>query len=450
MRRIFLIISILVLCLALIFTFSACKETKKPVSEQKGEQTSQTDKPQENSEEGESKKPVSEQKGEQTSQTDKPQENSEEGESKNMKIELKNVNPLSGFVAPATTTVEYQGKTYTKYYADDISLFKYCGAWQAEEEDPHTMITYWTVSYVEIDFTGSEILLDFTKKSTFDMCIDNGNSVNKTAEGLYLVQVENGNHTIRIYTRGNHKRVYFGGAAIPAGQSLKRTAKRAHYVQFIGDSITQNNSYVPKVAQGANWDFSMTAQGAIALRTGYGALAHFSPVMVSKLGAEKVKVGMEEAFFKLEIPTDSVGSLAEIKKYLKYHDEPEKFDYHFKTGYYPDIVFIFLGTNDKLDYPSEQDFTNRYNTFVSRILEVYGKNTKVYLMQGLNGTEGKYHCISAAANKIMSNYPENVFFIDRTTVDSWGVEMSTDNLHPSDNGYSTLANSIIDYLKKYN
>ena len=39
MRRIFLIISILVLCLALIFTFSACKETKKPVSEQKGEQT---------------------------------------------------------------------------------------------------------------------------------------------------------------------------------------------------------------------------------------------------------------------------------------------------------------------------------------------------------------------------------------------------------------------------
>ena len=423
MRGIFLIISILVLCLSLIFTFSACKETKKPVSEQKGEQTSQTD---------------------------KPQENSEEGESKNMKIELKNVNPLSGFVAPATTTVEYQDKTYTKYYADDISLFKYCGAWQAEEEDPHTMITYWTVSYVEIDFTGSEILLDFTKKSTFDMCIDNGNSVNKTAEGLYLVQVENGNHTIRIYTRGNHKRVYFGGAAIPAGQSLKRTAKRAHYVQFIGDSITQNNSYVPKVAQGANWDFSMTAQGAISLRTGYGALAHFSPVMVSKLGAEKVKVGMEEAFFKLEIPTDSVGSLTEIKKYLKYHDEPEKFDYHFKTGYYPDIVFIFLGTNDGLDYPSEQDFTNRYNTFVSRILEVYGKNTKVYLMQGLNGTEGKYHCISAAANKIMSNYPENVFFVDRTTVDSWGVEMSTDNLHPSDNGYSTLANSIIDYLKKYN
>ena len=142
MRGIFLIISILVLCLSLIFTFSACKETKKPVSEQKGEQTSQTD---------------------------KPQENSEEEESENMKIELENVNPLSGFVAPATTTVEYQDKTYTKYYADDISLFKYCGAWQAEEEDPHTMITYWTVSYVEIDFTGSEILLDFTKKSTFDM-----------------------------------------------------------------------------------------------------------------------------------------------------------------------------------------------------------------------------------------------------------------------------------------
>ena len=362
------------------------------------------------------------------------------------KVQLKSVYPLAGFTAPVSAAVTYNEKKYKKYFASDISLFKYCGAWQTDESDKLTMVTYWTVSYVEIDFTGNIILLDLPKKSTFSIKIDGSDYSQQSAVGLYPINVNgSGVHTLRIYNRGNHRRIYFGGAAVPEDQKLLRTTNKKHYVQFIGDSITQNNAYIPVMADDFNWDYSVTAMGAISLRTGYGALSYFNPIMVQLMGEDKVKVGMEEAFFKLEIPADSIGNKDTIERYVHYYED-QGLNYRFGTGYYPDIVFIFLGTNDKLELSSEYDFSVHYNEFVGKILKTYGKNTHVYIMQALNGDPGRYKCIESAALNLIKNYPNNVSFVNQKTVDSWGVEISNDNLHPSDVGYKSLANGIFEYL----
>ena len=170
-------------------------------------------------------------------------------------------------------------------------------------------------------------------------------------------------------------------------------------------------------------------------------------------------VGMEDAFFKLGIPNKWDQSDPRFSDVVANY-YTEKYDFNFETGYTPDIVFVFLGTNDLVyaSYPSiEEKFVETYKAFVAKIFELYGKDTEIVVMQALSTSSptalydvdsSRYKTIRRVAEELTALYPDNVTFLDENTLFSWGVDISPDTTHPSADGYATLSTKISQWLKK--
>jgi lysophospholipase L1-like esterase len=138
----------------------------------------------------------------------------------------------------------------------------------------------------------------------------------------------------------------------------------------------------------------------------------------------------------------------------------EKYDFNFATGYTPDIVFIFLGTNDLSMGSNKGDaatFANTYKAFVEKIFEVYGKETKICILQALTTSSSsnlydtssmRHQGIERAVEMLTEEYPDNIHFINSSRIFTWGVDISSDGTHPSALGYETLTNQIANYLPK--
>ena len=376
--------------------------------------------------------------------------------------------------------------TYKTANATDTALFKYCGTWQASDEShPTTMVSYWKVAYVEIDFTGNAITLMFSSATSFKYKVDGGAyvSVNNVI-GDYTVMAEGeGKHTVQIYcsTLGAH--MYFAGVKTEQSFTLSRTPDKAHYVQFIGDSITTDSrGFSHNSADILGWDYSVTSISGISLvrNTGYwrhnngwywdstkgncwtpGTIADY---LYKNFGC--MSIGMEDAFFKLGIP--NFGKVAPETPSAEFIDMAEnyfteKYDYDFATGNSPDIVFIFLGTND-LSATSSNDavntFVTTYKAFIRKILAKYGQDTQICIMQSLTSVAGsasndtsygpsspRVKAIERVATELSIVY-DNISYIDYQTVLSWNVEISDDNVHPSAAGYQTLTEKIAEFLAK--
>ncbi len=368
-------------------------------------------------------------------------------------------------------------KSYELVHVDatDTALFKYCGTWQAtDEEHPNTMVSYWNAAFVEIDFTGNAITVDFSRPTTFKIKMDDAAtySANYTANGAITFFAEgDGPHTLRIYSNDRNSHMYFAGAAAPAATTLSRTANKQHYIQFVGDSISDStNSFSHRVGDVLGWDFSVTALSGIALETdkGYWKYNNGFTNGVTTPGsmADLIKknfgidtIGMEDAFFKLGIAQEYMTG-AERELYANYYYGPQ-LDNQFTTGYNPDIVFIFLGTNDELGSVSDtQRFTSTYLSFVENILATYGAETQICVLQALthsslpnNEGHARYTVIRNAANALIEAYPENVTFIDRDIITTWNAEITpppADNYtHPTLNGYNTLTEKIAELMQEY-
>ena len=369
--------------------------------------------------------------------------------------------------------------------ATNTALFKYCGTWQASDEsNPTTMVSYWKVAYVEIDFEGNALTLIFSSQTSFKYKIDNGNYVTATADGDYTIEADgSGKHTVRIYCDSLGQHMYFAGVKTEEHTTLSRTADKKHYVQFVGDSISTNSaSFSHKSAELLDWDYCVTSISGISLSRDTGYWRHnngwywdsvkghsWTPGTIADYLHKNfgcISIGMEDAFFKLGIP--NFGKTAPANPSAEFMDMAEnyftdKYDYDFATGNTPDIVFIFLGTND-LDASSNDakinTFVNSYKTFVRKIIGKYGADTQICIMQSLTTTAGgpandstynlnhpRVKAINKIATSLMIAYPDNVTFIDHETVYSWNVEISNDNVHPTAQGYATLVQNVADFLE---
>ena len=353
--------------------------------------------------------------------------------------------------------------------ASDTALFKYCGMWQAtDKEHPDTMVSYWSTAYVEIDFTGNAIAVDFSSPAPYDYSLDGDEySAEQTASPRAVIFAEGeGKHTLRIRKKAERSvHMHFAGVTVPATATLSRSADRTHYVQFVGDSISDGiNTFSHRVGEVLGWDYSVTACQALALKdnAGYWYVNNgrheegsMSAMILDNFGIRTI--GMESAFFKLGLAeNDMVGEERELYA-NHYYDEAGTLECNFSSGNTPDIVFIFIGTNDRLTNATKfDDFVTAYVNFVARILQTYGEDTQICIMNALTHSvppeqndenNGRYTAIREAAIAIAGEFPDNIQFIDRKDIVSWGVEICSDNAHPNSRGQDTLTEKIAAFLQ---
>lgn len=361
--------------------------------------------------------------------------------------------------------------TYKTSPASNTELIKYCGTWQATVKgDPDTMVSYWNAAYAEIDFTGIGITVEFSQQTTYKVKIDDGAySAWTTTNGKATFVADTaGKHTIRIYSNDRNKHMYLRSFTIAESEQFSRTPDKKHYIQFVGDSISDaGNSFSHRVGDVLGWDFSVTALSGIALgrSQGYWKInngcdwsGNVTPGSMADLimkNSEYDNVAMEDAFFKLAFPDESM--TGEEREYYATKYYTEELDFNFATGNTPDIVFIFLGTNDGVNADKDiQRFVDAYDRFVSKILETYGIDTQICIMQALSSSSNpnnpnhpRYHSIRAAANYLMELFPDNVSFIDWDVIGTWNAEISSDNTHPTSKGYDTLTEKLAELLLEY-
>ena len=361
--------------------------------------------------------------------------------------------------------------------ATDIELFKYCGTWQATDEaNPTTMVSYWDAAYVEVDFTGNAITLTFSSPTTFLYRVDGGDYVTVSGiSGDYTVYANGGGtHTVRVLYNDKGKSMYFAGVKVGGDVALTRTPDKKYYVQFVGDSISDaTNSFSHNSADIIDWDYSVIACEALSMvkdmgywrynngcsMDGTNTLTEGSMAWHFQENFGVTSVGMEDAYFKLGIPnkwsTDDPRFADVAANYYT-----EKYDFKFETGNTPDIVFIFLGTNDISKGSSNaaiRTFIETYVKFVEKLFELYGEDTQIVVMQSLSTSDQsamydtshpRFVAVREVAKNLEKRYPDNVTFLDENTLFSWGVEISSDGTHPSAAGYETLSKKVAQWLKK--
>ncbi len=420
----------------------------------------------------------------------------EEGFSENYTVSVKN--SKMSITAPTRASLSYAVQHFANSFADNVDfaegtneekrftmrhvdatdkeLFKYCGMWEANDaENPTSMVSYWNVAYVEICFTGNAITPEFSRETTFKIKMDDDLLYSEyyTANGKVTFFADgDGVHTLRIYTDKRSNHLNFAGVSVEENTTLSRAADKAHYIQFVGDSISDTTkSFSHRVGDILGWDHSVTAISGIALEDDYGSWKYNHGYDRSKGDYVKdsmaemmlenfdiTSVGMETAFFKLGVPENSMLG-AERENYGNNYYTPS-LDCSFTSGNTPDIVFIFLGTNDELNSSDASErFTKSYLNFVGKILKLYGEDTQIIAMNAVSvfsspsTAEAYCGCIRDAADELAKKYPDNFTFIDRDVIETWGVEIKSAEVeshrtHPTDKGYDTLTTEISAYLRK--
>ncbi len=358
-----------------------------------------------------------------------------------------------------------QAITLSTVKATDASLFKYTGIWQANMPDKHpdTMISYWNVNAVEIDFYGPAVTLLFPEATTCQYSIDGGayRELGNARGSVTFYAGESGRHTLRIYSNDKHqhliKHMYFGGAVIEENMTLTRTADRAHYIQFVGDSIVASPYSYPFTADTAlGWDVAASARGGLPL-----TLPDNNPSYFTNQG---LPYGMEHAFFQTGMHEDlthlyTAGDIQQNSHLENYQWGDHAIDFS-QIGNNPDIVFIAIGINDHLSqrphfaYDYTEKFIEHYVAFVEKIYDTYGAETDVVIMSALNkATTGDNisiftEAIEEIADALSETYGDRIHLLGYDVTSTWtDIDCSNDGVHPNvPDGYAALREHIYDWL----
>ena len=340
--------------------------------------------------------------------------------------------------------------------ASDTNTFKYCGTWEPVGD---TMVSHWNESYVEVDFYGTSVTPVFSQSSTFLYSIDGGSYTQVTANGEYTITTQGeGKHTLRIKTTNRTNNVYFAGVQVESQYQIHRADSKAHYIHFVGDSISDSPvSFSRRVGDVLGWDYATTAVSGMALETDYGywrnnngwdpSTGSYTEGSMAQLiyqNSGHTNVGMEDAFFTYGYPTkDMTGDLK--TKYAGYYNADGTVNDDFKIdytdmAYKPDIVFIFLGTND--DGTTKEKFGETYVKFVDDIKAAYGDEIDIWVLQSLcTPTAARFENINYAVELLTAKYGDDIHFIDWAEISTWGLTFS-DHVHPDETGYAITVEKI--------
>ncbi len=317
--------------------------------------------------------------------------------------------------------------SYTTIKNTDSKL-RYTGRWMNKSG---TMVSSWNRASVTICFEGTLLVLD--------AAVSQNASTNKT-NGCLLVSIDGaeetkvqpiGNRIVLNLEKGKHTVVITGTYSTSAnignfyvekGATVTAPPDKTH-VLFTGSSTTHYWSYCKTASNKLGWDFSVVAQGGMALVDTWGWY---------KTPDGSARVGTETAFFKNEMPSYTTNLT----------------DFDFKVGEHPDIIVGQLGTNDigggrNTDDASLKKFADTYTEFIGKVREKY-PNCKFYIMQALVGPEERFRGIELAYKTASAKY-KDVYIIPANT---WDIEISDDGTHATNAGQQKLGEKLAEYFAK--
>lgn len=305
--------------------------------------------------------------------------------------------------------------------------FKFSGVWQENIEGE--IVSYGAVAFAEIGFTGSELEVIGHVHKNVNFLIDGKEFGPQKIQNGYKFNLNQGKHTLKICMI---KRTHFHLQGINVcDESELFVTPNNPYIHYIGDSISfAYPGYASTSALKLGADYSVVAQCGMALVDGWGWY-EIHPEAISRRGMESAYFGLEDGYESATLT-------------------PYKFKYLRK----PDIIVIFLGTNDYLDDPVDKSrgniniFAMHYLAFVKKLRAVY-KDVPIFMLQALSDKYCRVRGIEAAYN-LISQEVENVTLLPSN---EWGVEISNDGTHPTLDGYTRmgecLADALSDEIKKF-
>ena len=301
------------------------------------------------------------------------------------------------------------------FYAYDDPRIKTFGRW---EEEDGSLASYGTISFLKCVFEGSEIALEGETGGPIFLTLDHDEKA-VDFSGRVSFRLAPGVHRLSLEVRGAQVCRIRG---LYAPSLLEETARPRPYIKFIGDSIT--NAYpgftVPAVRL-LDAEFSNDSFGGMSLSDGMGWPKEKSP-----------KVGMESYYFRC------------------CHDQfdTDYAPYTFRFDGVPDILVVFLGTNDYLDCPEDKEagnvphFASHYAAFIEKLAALY-PTARLCIFEPLSDKYCRKEGIEAAFALMKASLGDRVELVP---TDTWSVALSPDGTHPSSDGYTALGVRLAGYL----
>lgn len=305
--------------------------------------------------------------------------------------------------------------------------FRFTGVWQ--ENDKNEIVSYKLSAMAEVGFTGKEIELVCSGGGDGIRWFIDENAVapEKTDSG-YRFQTDDGKHALKFIVRLGD-RIYIKGVNVEDGANLFSTEEKI-YVHFIGDSITEAaRSYAFQCVEDLNADYCIIAKGGMAVCDGFGW--YMQP---TKPYGDPDRLGMETMYWKLA----DMGYIEDLG------------DYNFKYCRTPNIISVFLGTNDYLDKPADEEaghiekFAEHYTAFIEKIRAKF-PDVPILILQALSDKYCRVRGIYAAYD-IMKDKVDNCHLVE---CNQWGIEIAGDGTHPTQEGYDDFGSKLAAYMKQF-
>lgn len=313
-----------------------------------------------------------------------------------------------------------------KFIPFNDAAFKYTGVWQENGEGQ--IVSYHTSAQLEFGFLGTEIKIfaSFTSNEFVKLFLDGEVILPEiTDEGIVISNLKNNSHTLKIIAI-RHCKIHFKGINLSEEGNIFAT-KDNTYIQFIGDSITDAYpGFSTAVADELMVDYSIVSLCGISLvdKWGWYKLPE---------GAE-YRHGMETTYFSLQNLQETLSPA----------------EYDFKVSRVPDAFVVFLGTNDYISTVADKEkgnieiFAEKYCAFLNKIRIHFGDKPFFILQAHRSNDTIRIEAINKAFELFKQTYSP-VYLLD---CNNWNVELLSDNVHPSDNGYKAMTSKIALFIKE--
>lgn len=325
---------------------------------------------------------------------------------------------------PASDTrIEYVGRTYVQ--GESVSYD-------------------WAGVYFRVRFTGSSLAMKCSdsKNSWFNLWVDK--EMSPVADDKFLVAAKDtvivlveglgkGEHEVILQKRTEGEQGRFTiHSFLTSGEILQATGRKDRHIEFIGDSYTcgygteSSDKNDPFLAETENCNLTYAAITARYFDADFNLVSH------SGQGVARNYDNFGPGYYMPH-------------RYSQIFDTEKESIWEPSMGAYtPDIVVIYLGTNDfsTAQQPHESLFRNNYIDLLKKIKAYYGEDIPILCM----GSNAEPYLYDYIRNSVNASGLKNVAFM---TVSRFAHNYEDElgaSWHPNYKGHKKVASCMIPYV----